>query len=114
MKEIFANVSTAEQETVIQFSRDTEEVTVWTSDRTIMTKLDKLCDASPKNYKIKEVDYVEGNKVYNRVYALKNKKLVSFRSGNAKREYTEEEKEMMAERMRKAREVKGEKNKNAD
>lgn len=36
------SVAVAEQETVICISRDSEECTVYTSDSTMMTKLDKL------------------------------------------------------------------------
>ena len=35
-----------EQETVITFSRDSNEATIYTSDTTVMNKLDKLCSSS--------------------------------------------------------------------
>lgn len=34
-----------EQETVVQFSRDSDVCSIWTSDTTIMTKLDKLAES---------------------------------------------------------------------
>lgn len=38
--------SLEEQETVIQISRNRREVHIWTSDKTMMTKLDNLCEKS--------------------------------------------------------------------
>lgn len=35
-----------EQETTIQFNRDESIVNIWTSDSTVMTKLDKLANDS--------------------------------------------------------------------
>ena len=52
------SVAVAEQETVICISRDSEECTVYTSDSTMMTKLDKLADPNNDNaplWKLKEV-----------------------------------------------------------
>lgn len=37
-----------EQETVIQISRDSDKMEIWTSDTTMMTKLDKLCKKSTR------------------------------------------------------------------
>ena len=42
------------QETTISYSRDSQEVTVWTSDRTVMTKLDRLCETAPDYYRLTE------------------------------------------------------------
>lgn len=35
-----------EQETVIQISRSSDKMKIWTSDKTMMTKLDKLVSGS--------------------------------------------------------------------
>lgn len=43
------SVAMNEQETVIRFGRDSEECEIYTSDTTVMTKLDKL--ASKNNDK---------------------------------------------------------------
>ena len=40
-----------EQETSINYNREKKTVDVWTSDRTVMTKLDRLCETAPENYK---------------------------------------------------------------
>ena len=40
------NIPIYEQETVIQVSRDSDKMNIWTSDTTMMTRLDKLCEKS--------------------------------------------------------------------
>lgn len=89
-----------EQETTISFSRDNKEVDVWTSDTTMMTKLDRLCENSPNEYKCIEVCRSLDGLLANKRYTIKNKKLVSFRSGTVKREMTEEQRAKAAERLR--------------
>jgi len=42
------SVPVCEQETVIQISRDSDKMEIWTSDTTMMTKLDKLCERSAR------------------------------------------------------------------
>ena len=93
-------VPTYEQETTISFSRDGDEVDVWTSDTTMMTKLDKKCEESPKDYKCIEVGKSLDGLLVNKRYTINNKKLVSFRSGIGKRTFTDEQRAKAAERMR--------------
>lgn len=42
------NIPVYEQETVIQISRDSDKMKIWTSDLTMMTRLDKLCEKSAR------------------------------------------------------------------
>jgi hypothetical protein len=42
------NIPIYEQETVIQISRDSDKMKIWTSDSTMMTRLDKLCEKSTR------------------------------------------------------------------
>ena len=93
-------VPPSEQETIISFSRDGSSADVWTSDTTMMTKLDKRCEDSPNEYKCIEVGKSLDGMLTNKRYTIKNKKLVSFRSGVVKREITDERREMLAKRMR--------------
>ena len=46
------SVSDSEQEVNINFIRDEDYVTIYTSDTTYMTKLDKLCKTSPNMYSL--------------------------------------------------------------
>lgn len=86
-------LSVSEQETNVTFMRDEEFAKIYTSDSTMITKLDKLCRESPKMYKL---DY---ETPVGKGYICKDKGLISFRS--KKRELTDEQKEAAGERMRK-------------
>lgn len=76
-----------------QFLRDEDFATIYTSDTTYMTKLDKLCKASPEMYSL-IADTGRG-----KTYRLEDKTLISFRV--KKRELSEEQKIAAGERMRK-------------
>lgn len=41
-------IPVTEQETTVSFSRDSDTASVWTSDSTVMTKLDKLVESNPE------------------------------------------------------------------
>lgn len=97
-----------EQETVITFSRDSNEATIYTSDTTVMTKLDNLCDSSDE-WELTGTDRAKlTGDVLAKNYRVKNKSLVSFRTRKTKREMTDEQREAAAERLRKARGKKNE------
>ena len=87
------SVSIEEQEVCINMMRDEDFATIYTSDSTYMTKLDKLCKESPNMYSLIQ-DTGRGKK-----YLLKDKTLISFRA--KKRELTDEQKKQAAESMRK-------------
>ena len=86
-----------EQETHINYSRLEKFCTIWTSDSTTITKLDKLCESSPDYYKLVNVGKYKG-KVVNKEYQIADKTLISFRSGKIKRELTEEQRKALSER----------------
>ncbi len=88
-----------EQETVIQFNRTDKGATIYTSDTTMMTKLDKLCISSPSNYKL-DREETEDGKVVGKFYKLADKTRVSFRSKKVERILTEEERQKLSERAR--------------
>lgn len=86
-----SGVPTAEQETVIRYSRTEPTAIIWTNDTTVITKLDKL-------YKC--IDSTTcGGKVSSKTYECP-KKLISFRSKVVTRELTEEQKAEASARMR--------------
>lgn len=87
------SVSISEQEVCINFMRDEDFATIYTSDTTYMTKLDKLCNTSPDMYSLIS-DTGRG-----KTYRLEDKTLISFRA--KKRELSEEQKIAAGERMRK-------------
>lgn len=92
------SVSILEQEVSINFMRDENFATIYTSDTTYMTKLDKLCKTSPDMYSL-IADTGRG-----KTYRVEDKTLISFRA--KKREISEEQRIAAGERMRKYQESK--------
>ena len=90
-------VPTEEQETVIQFNRNDKGATIYTSDSTMITKLDHRCEDSPEYYKLDKAETVDGD-VVGKFYKLADKNMISFRS--KKRIISDEQKEQFAERMK--------------
>ena len=85
-----------ERETIINFGRTEKGCWIYTSDETVMTRLDKLVASSP-HYELKKIGNVKGSPV-DREYYLDDKTLISFRS--EKKKMSEEQKQAAAERMR--------------
>lgn len=85
-------IPVSEQETVIQFGRDDEYATLCTSDRTMMTKLDRLCEKSPEYYSL-----TDKNSAF-KTYKIADKGLISLRQ--KKREMTEEAKTAASNRFK--------------
>lgn len=99
-KELYS-IPPQEQETTINFSRTDDTCIVWTSDKTVMTKLDRLCDTSD-NYEVIKVGKVDGT-IVNKEYQIKDKSLISFRSAKVKMNLTEEQRREKAERLARIR-----------
>lgn len=91
-----------EQETVIQFNRDCDVCSIWTTDTTVMTKLDKFAESKDATeWECPKVDTIQGE-VFSKEYKV-NKKLISFRKGFAERVMTPEQRQAAAERLKAAR-----------
>ena len=87
------SVPVFEQETTINFSRDMETATVWTSDKTVMTKFDNLCIKNPNEYKCIEVGKSQADgEVLSKTYEMP-KKFLSFRTCKRNRKLTEQQRE---------------------
>ena len=99
-KELYS-IPTQEQETTINFSRTDNTCIVWTSDKTVMTKLDRLCDTSD-NYEVIRVGKVDGA-IVDKEYQIKDKSLISFRSAKVKMNLTEEQRREKAEQLARIR-----------
>jgi hypothetical protein len=91
----------AEQETVVQISRDGEEARIYTSDTTMMTKLDKRVAEENSVYEVASVDTYEGDVVAKTYLAPKN--AISFRQPAKRKPMSEEERERVSKRMSKVR-----------
>lgn len=92
-------LSIEEQEVCINAMRDEDFATIYCSDRTWITKMDKLVEKSPALFEIvAETDYGKTYKF--------PKRLISIRSSIVTREMTDEQKQLAADRLRNAREWK--------
>lgn len=96
------SVPVNEQETTIQFDRVGEKANIFTSDSTVMTKLDKLVENSDIWECSGEVKDMNGD-LFGKEYRCP-KNMISFRSRTTTREMTEEQKQRSAEALRLYRE----------
>lgn len=81
-----------EQELHISWMRDEEFATIYTSDTTQMTRLDKLCKTNPDMYSL------IANTGRGKTYRVADKGLISFRA--KKREMSDEAKEAASQRFK--------------
>lgn len=90
----------SEQETHVNFMRGSDLCEVYTTDSTVMTKLDKLAASSDAPlWRVKEEHRLPNGELVGKTYET-HKKLVSFRASIITREMTPEQKEAAAARMR--------------
>lgn len=93
-----------EQETTINIMRDSELASIYTSDTTMINKLDKLAKStSCPDWKLIKEEYDKDGNLVGKRHEVK-KRLISFRSDTQTREMTEEQRKATAERLRKWRE----------
>lgn len=97
------SIPNAEQETTISFGREDDIAVIWTSDKTMMNKLDKLVENDDSPWKCVDVGRNDEYGVLCKEYRVP-KKLISFRSRTTTREMTEEQKQRSAEALRLYRE----------
>ncbi len=88
----------SEQETTINYNREEKGMDVWTADRTVMTKLDRLCETAPENYKCIDTAYDRDGNLISKQYKVADKSLLTFRQ--RKKTVTEEQRQMASDRMR--------------
>ena len=88
-------IPTNEQETVVQYDRNGDTMTIYTSDSTQMTRLDKIYKRSREHRQAGEVMAVE--------YKA-DKRLLSYRSKRLKSSMTDEQKAAAAARLIEMRE----------
>ena len=89
-------LSIEEQEIHISASRDEDFATAYCSDSTWITKMDKLVTKSPELFEV-----IAENDV-SKTYKFP-KRLLSIRSTIVQREYTDEQRQAMAARLKAAR-----------
>lgn len=88
-------VKSDEQETTVSFGRNDTAAKVWTNDNTVLTKLKKLVERAPDQWRVVDVTKDKDGKVVGYFFECP-KKLIGFK---APREYTEEQKKAIADRL---------------
>jgi hypothetical protein len=86
-----------ERETSLWYSDETKTALVYTCNRALINKMDKLCKHHPDTYKLKRVIKDEGN-IVGKEYTCP-KRLISIRSPRTKK-YTDEQRKAMGEKLR--------------
>lgn len=86
-----------EQETTLQFSRDGEVCHMYVADSTMLTKVKKLIEKAPHNYKVTRIDKTSDGEVTG-VCVDFPKALLSFRTDVYHREYSDERRAELVER----------------
>lgn len=91
-----------EQETHINFSRNDERAIIYTSDTTTMTKLNKLIAMHDTEWKLESESKTKTGEVIGRTYSCPVQ-FISFRSKRIIRQYTDEQKRIVTDRLYKTR-----------
>ena len=86
-----------EQETHINFSRVDGRAQVYTSDTTMMTKLNKLIELQNTEWKLEHVSKLGSGEVIGKTYSCPVE-FISFRTKRSSRKFTKEEKKAIGER----------------
>ncbi len=93
-----------EQETTINFMRESGQAVIYTSDTTMITRLDKLVESeAAPHWKLKENHYSQDGELVAKTY-ITAKRLISFRGNFVSSHMTEEQKEAARIRLQKYRE----------
>lgn len=95
--ESFARLSAIEQETVITIDRETRCARIYTSDTRFINKLDKLYERKKVHRNADGITAVE--------YEVPEK-YISFRKGIVRQQLTDEQRQKVAERLKKGKENK--------
>lgn len=91
-------LSIEEQETHVNFNRNDERATVYTSDTTMMTKLNKLVELQDTEWKLESVSKLKNGELVGKTYSCPVG-FISFRKKKIERIYSEAEKKEIAERL---------------
>ena len=94
------SLSVAEQETCVNFMREDERARIYTSDTTIMTKLNKLVELDGTEWKLESESKLLSGELIGRTYSCPVS-LVSFRTKRKNQNYTDAQRAEIAERFRK-------------
>ena len=104
LKSVKCNIS--EQETTIQYSRDSKELHLYTSDNTVVTKMNKLLNTPGTKWRLEKPTYLDGEPT-GYFFVCEDKRVVSLKAKVTEntRQYTEEEKDILREKIKIAQEA---------
>ena len=102
------NIPVNEQETIVNFTRGSNEARIYTTDTTVLTKLHKLISRNSKDWKLvrQDRDSVDHD-VIAETYSCP-KSLIRFRAVKQSRVITDEQREKFIERIKNSRTKKAE------
>lgn len=96
------SVMIEEQETCINFMRGDDRATIYTSDTTTMTKLNKLVELDGTEWKLESEARLPSGELVGKTYSCPVS-FITFRSKRIKkRNYTDEQRKEMAARLHKS------------
>ena len=87
------------QETLVNFNRDDERATVYTSDSTMMTRLNKLVNLQGTEWKLESESRLKTGELIGKTYSCPVA-FISFRSKRKKMNLTDEQKKALGDRLR--------------
>ena len=88
LKSVKCNIS--EQETTIQYSRDSKELHLYTSDNTVVTKMNRLLNTPGTNWRLEKTTYLDGEPT-GYFFVCEDKGLITLRAKKTEsRQLTEE------------------------
>lgn len=89
-----------EQETHINFMRGDDRAVIYTSDTTIMTKLNKLVELDGTEWKLESESRLSSGELIGKTYSCPVS-FITFRSKRIERNYTDEQRKKIGETFRK-------------
>lgn len=87
-----------EQETHVNFSRNDARAVIYTSDTTMMTKLNKLVELQDTEWKLERVSKLKNGEIVGKTYSCPVN-FVSFRTKRIERVYSEEQRKRIGEQL---------------
>ena len=96
-------LSRYEQEVIINFNAEENEISLYTANPVWIRKMDKLIEQNPEQFRQGRVERVKGEIVSKEYFFPK--RFVSIRSKDLKRNLSEEQRKELAERMNNTRRI---------
>ena len=93
------SVQIEEQETCVNFLREDSRAVIYTSDTTMMTKLNKLVETAGTEWRKEMETHLQRTGELIGVFYSCPVELISFRSKRVKRNYSDEQRQKIVERL---------------